>query len=61
MKVILDHEVNCEQAEWSTFGAIAVDEDCAMLATCFFDEADDCIDNVGVDDVLYVVLCPVEG
>lgn len=38
-----------------------MNEDCAMFATCFFDEAHDCIDNVGVDDVLYIVLGPVEG
>ena len=38
-----------------------MDEDRAMFATCFFDEADDCVDNIGVDDVLYIVFCPVEG
>lgn len=61
MEFVLDHKVNCEQTEGSTFGAIAVDEDCAVFATCFFDEADYCIHDVGVDYVLYVVFCPVKG
>lgn len=32
-----------------------------MLFFGFFDEADDGIDDIGVDDVLYVVFGPVEG
>lgn len=36
-------------------------EDGAVFFFGLFDEADDCIDDVGVDDVLNVILSPVEG
>ena len=32
-----------------------------MFATSLLDEAEDGVDDVGVDDVLYVVFAPVEG
>jgi hypothetical protein len=38
-----------------------VDEDSPVFFFGLFDEADDCIDDVGVDDMLYVVFGPVEG
>lgn len=38
-----------------------MDEDCTVFSTCFFDKADDRIHDVGVDDVLYIIFCPVEG
>jgi hypothetical protein len=58
---VLDDEINCEQAEGSTFTMPTVDEDCTVLAFGFLDEADYCVDDILVDDVLDVVLCPVEG
>jgi hypothetical protein len=39
----------------------AMDEDGAVLTLSLLDEADNRVDDILVDDVLDVVLCPVEG
>jgi len=59
--LILDDEINCEETEGSAFAMPAVDKNCAMLAFSLFDEADYSTDDILVDDILNIVLSPVEG
>lgn len=58
---LLYHEVDGEQAEGAALAAPAMYKYGAVVSLGLLDEADDCVDDVLVDDVLDVVLCPVEG
>ena len=58
---LLDDEINCEETEGSAFTMPAMDEDGAVLTLSLLDEADNRVDDILVDDVLDIVLCPVEG
>lgn len=57
---LLYHQVDGQQAERTAFAAPTMYEDGAVLSLGLLDEADDCIDDVLVDNVLDVVLCPVK-
>ena len=38
-----------------------MNEYCSMLFFSFLNELTDSIDNILVDKILYVILCPIEG
>ena len=60
-RCVLDHEVDSEEAKGTTFAFGPMDEYGAVFLFGLFDEADDCVDDVLIGDVLEVVFCPVEG
>lgn len=58
---LLDHEVDCQQAEGAALATPAVDQHCALLVPGLLDEADHCIDDALVDDGLDAGFGPIEG
>ena len=58
---LLDDEIDSEKTEGSAFTVPTMDKNCTVLAFGFFDEADYCVDDILVDNVLNIVFCPVKG
>lgn len=59
--LILDDKVYGEQTKRSTLASPSVYENSSVLSFGLFDEVDDCIDDILINDVLNIVLGPVEG
>ena len=58
---VLDDEINGEETERSALAMPAMDKYCTMLALGFFNETDYCIDDILVNNILNIILGPVEG
>ena len=58
---VLDDEINGKETKGSALTMPTMDKYCTMLALGFFDKADYCVDDILVNDILNIVLSPVEG
>jgi hypothetical protein len=58
---VLDDEVDGDEAERSALAFPAMDEYSSMLFLRFLDKTYDCVDDILVDNILNIGLCPVKS